>query len=232
MKYDLVLLTVYFSVFMQFLTSAIQFDGIFIKLPEEHGILTDILKMETIVQVIEACFYVWLIFNFKNIQKMASKRYYDWVITTPSMLFIFIVYLDFLKNGNNVPNMNDENTTFEYIKNAFENNKDNFLIIIVLNWMMLSFGYMAENKIIDKSVAVFNGFIPFLLYFFIIYEYYAKFTTQGTILWASFVIIWSCYGISELFPYRIKNICYNILDIISKNFFGFFLAIIAYINTN
>ena len=67
MKYDLVLLTVYFSVFMQFLTSAIQFDGIFIKLPEEHGILTDILKMETIVQVIEACFYVWLIFNFKNI---------------------------------------------------------------------------------------------------------------------------------------------------------------------
>ena len=40
MKYDLVLLTVYFSVFMQFLTSAIQLEGIFVNLPEEHGILT------------------------------------------------------------------------------------------------------------------------------------------------------------------------------------------------
>ena len=52
MKYDLVLLTVYFSIFMQFATSIVQFDGIFIKLPEEDAILTDILKMETIVQVL------------------------------------------------------------------------------------------------------------------------------------------------------------------------------------
>ena len=44
MKYDLVLLTVYFSIFMQFATSIVQLDGIFIKLPEEHAILTDILK--------------------------------------------------------------------------------------------------------------------------------------------------------------------------------------------
>ena len=93
MKYDLVLLTVYFSIFMQFATSIVQIDGIFIKLPEEDAILTDILKMETIVQVIEASFYVWLVFNFKNIQKMASKRYYDWVITTPLMLCKFYINL-------------------------------------------------------------------------------------------------------------------------------------------
>ena len=229
---DLLKLTIKTSLGVQILATLIDIYALTFKYVGDVKLIKGLLTIEVLVQFIEMSFYIWAVTYYSSIENLTPNRYYDWVITTPSMLFIFIVYLDFLKNGNNVPNMNDENTTFEYIKNAFENNKYNFLIIIVLNWMMLSFGYMAENKIIDKSVAVFNGFIPFLLYFFIIYEYYAKFTTQGIILWASFVIIWSCYGISELFPYRIKNICYNILDIISKNFFGFFLAIIAYINTN
>ena len=127
--------------------------------------------------------------------------------------------------------MNDENTTLEYLQNAFKNNKNSFLFILIMNWAMLIFGYLSETNKLDKYTAVFSGFIPFILYFTYIYFVYAKFTTSGTILWAFFVLIWSGYGLSALLPYRKKNICYNILDIVSKNFFGFFLAIVAYFNT-
>ena len=58
---------------MQFATSIVQSKWSFIKLPEEHSILKDILMMETIVQVIEASFYLWLVFNFRNIQKWHQK---------------------------------------------------------------------------------------------------------------------------------------------------------------
>ena len=37
------------------------------------------------------------------------------------------------------------------------------------------------------------------------------------------IIIWSLYGVAAMFPTIIKNIFYNILDIISKNFYGLYL---------
>ena len=95
---DLLLQSVYFSIFMQFITGIIQLDGLFIKLPKEHQILQDVLKLDTMVQFIEATFYVWLFFNVKNIARMASKRYYDWMITTPAMLLATIIYMKYSEN--------------------------------------------------------------------------------------------------------------------------------------
>ena len=40
-------------------------EGMFIKLPEHHSILTSVIRLETMVQFIEASFYVWLLYNFK-----------------------------------------------------------------------------------------------------------------------------------------------------------------------
>ena len=37
------------------------------------------------------------------------------------------------------------------------------------------------------------------------------------------IIIWSMYGFAAMFSTIIKNISYNILDIISKNFYGLYL---------
>lgn len=228
---DLLNLTIKSSLGVQITATLIDIYALTFKYVGDVKLIKGLLTLEVLVQFIEMTFYIWAATYYSSIENLTPKRYYDWIITTPSMLFIFIVYLEFLKNENNVPNMNDENTTMEYMINAFNNNKNNFLLIIVLNWMMLLFGYMSETKVIDKYTAVFSGFIPFLLYFGYIYEYYAKYTTSGSILWSCFFVIWACYGFSALFSYRLKNICYNILDIISKNFFGFFLAIIAYIST-
>jgi len=228
---DLLKTTINTSLGVQILSTVIDIYALTFRYVGDVKLIKGLLSIEVLVQFIEMAFYVWAATYYTKIENLTPNRYYDWVITTPSMLFILIVYLEFLKNQNQVLEMNDENTTLEYLQNAFKNNKNSFLFILIMNWAMLIFGYLSETNKLDKYTAVFSGFIPFILYFTYIYFVYAKFTTSGTILWAFFVLIWSGYGLSALLPYRKKNICYNILDIVSKNFFGFFLAIVAYFNT-
>ena len=218
MKHDLVLLTVYFSVFMQFLTSAIQLQGIFIKMPEEHAILTDILKMETIVQVIEASFYVWLIFNFKNIKKMASKRYYDWVITTPLMLLATIIYMKYLETRENV-----SGHSIIKIKDFLWENSGNISKITVSNFVMLVFGYLGEVDTMNIVTSVILGSVFFLYTFYVIWDQYAKYSVAGKLLFYFLFVVWALYAVAALMTPKYKNISYNILDIISKNFYGLYI---------
>jgi hypothetical protein len=92
---------------------------------------------------------------------------------------------------------------------------------------MLLFGYLGEVKLMNNYLAVFLGFLPFFAMFYIIYENYAKFTSNGETLFWYFSVVWSLYGLAAIMPYFWKNISYNILDIFAKNFFGIFLAYIA-----
>jgi hypothetical protein len=96
--------------------------------------------------------------------------------------------------------------------------------ILTLNWAMLLFGYLSEIKLIPTTTGVFLGFIPFLTYYYMIYSKYAKFSNDGINIFLYFFFFWFLYGVAALFPYNIKNTCYNILDLFAKNFFGIFLA--------
>ena len=97
-------------------------------------------------------------------------------------------------------------------------------LLLFLNVLMLFFGYLGEMGVLSIPVSVLFGFVPFVVYFYLIYEYFAKFTELGTILFWVFSGIWSLYGFSALLPYYEKNISYNVLDIVSKNFFELFLG--------
>jgi len=91
---------------------------------------------------------------------------------------------------------------------------------------MLIFGYLGETKIIDTLTGVVLGFIPFLIYFYMIYINYVRQTTTGWKLCFYFFFFWSLYGVAALLPYYVKNTFYNILDLFAKNFFGLFLSYI------
>jgi hypothetical protein len=91
---------------------------------------------------------------------------------------------------------------------------------------MLIFGFLGELKIINIITSTILGFIPFLIYYYIIYVNYARQTKSGTKLFWYFFSFWSLYGVAAFFPYYIKNTIYNILDLFAKNFFGLFLAYI------
>ena len=163
-------------------------------------------------------------------------RYYDWLFSTPVMLIILIVYLLFLNDKKEEKKKSEQiniskNAPFK-IDNNYKNvltyvneNKNIIGIVLLLNVLMLLFGYLGEIGILSISTSVLLGFIPFVSYFYLIYENYAKYTNMGIVLFWFFSAIWSLYGLSALMPYYMKNIGYNILDIISKNFFELFLGI-------
>ena len=88
---------------------------------------------------------------------------------------------------------------------------------------MLALGYMGEIGKMNKTKSVIYGFIPFMFSFYIIYENYAKYTELGTKLFMFLLIVWSLYGFAALLGTKNKNISYNLLDIVAKNFYGLFI---------
>ena len=211
--------TLIVSVIIQIITGAFEIFSLFIKVPSQYTIIRELLILEVSVQIIEGLFYLWLVLNFAYVTDVTPKRYIDWSITTPTMLITLIFYLIYSYHR-------EKNTTssLEFF-DLLTKNASNIRYILLLNWLMLIFGYMGEKKILSTTSGVLFGFIPFLIYYFIIYTNYVR-TQTGFNLFLYFFIFWSLYGVVALFPYYLKNACYNILDLFSKNFFGIFLSYI------
>jgi len=210
------------SLFIQFITCSLDIYVLFLHSNPVYKIIQYLLIIEIIVQLIEGSFYLWMINNFKNIQNITPIRYYDWIITTPTMLFTFSIYLLFIKNK--------EESTESSFYDLVINNLFVFILIFILNIFMLGFGYLVELGKISKQFGTTLGFIFFFLVFYLIYMNFAIYTNVGRIMFWIFSGIWFLYGIASLFSYKNKNISYNILDLFSKNFFGLFLAWVLYNN--
>lgn len=209
--------TTYISIFIQLLTGVFSLGGVTYKLPYPHQILVEALKLELIVQAIEFVFYLWLIFRF-SLKDMATTRYYDWFITTPTMLFTTIVVYTYLARTQE--KQVKEWTLKEFVKE----NKNSIIIIVIANFFMLLFGYLGEIKAISKVNATLFGFISLAVSFTTIYKQFAyKLTEKDKWLFGLLVSFWSLYGVAYVFPDAPKNISYNFLDIIAKNFFGLYL---------
>ncbi len=215
--------TIYFSLFIQIITTAYSLRGLFLKTDKRDEVLKEILILEAGVQFIEAFFYIWVILALNDLEKMTPRRYFDWVITTPIMLFTTIVFMEYQYNLVTNPNKKMS------IKEFFSKNKENILKITFYNAMMLLFGILGEMDIINKQVSVGIGFIFFYLSFKTIYDEYAKRTEYGLKLFKFLTFFWSLYGVAALADLKTKNISYNLLDIVSKNFYG--LYIYYYITT-
>ena len=202
--------TLVISVVVQIITGIIELSTLYVDVPKEQNILKQLLTMELGVQGIELVFYAWLVANFNNVSNITPKRYLDWSITTPTMLFSLIVYLIYSEYKNVAHELS--------LLGIFKTNFASISYIFILNWVMLVLGYLGEMKIIPTLI----GFVPFLMYF---YEIYRKYVGEsGSKLFWYFFIFWSLYGVVAVFPYYIKNAFYNVLDLFSKNFFGLFIS--------
>jgi len=210
--------TAYISLFVQFITTLIDVWGLKLPIPESANIFRQLLIIELIVQVIEFVFYIWMTFNIENKENITIYRYFDWFITTPSMLITLMAYLD---------SSEDITSVFQFIQR--------YLLVVVsvlvLNWIMLGFGLIGELGWIEEKKAVMLGFIPFVLYYFIIFKTFIEnknISKDQRNVYIYFVFIWSLYGVAALMSYQIKNAMYNILDLFAKNFFGLFLVYLLY----
>lgn len=206
-----------YSLVVQFIIGIICFAGLFIPLVEEDQVLNSVLLYETIVQAIEFTFYVWLIYSFHKIEyDVTFVRYFDWILTTPTMLFTMIVLM--------IYNEKSKNETLT-IKGILQEEYFNIGHILGLNAAMLLFGFMAEYDVLDRMLGFVFGSIAFVLsYYYMYINYVGNNTFNKYIFYANF-IIWSGYGVAYLFPYATKNTMYNILDIFSKNITGILVLI-------
>jgi bacteriorhodopsin len=206
-----------FSVIVQAITGIIDIIGLFVKVPYKFSFLKKLLTAELSVQILEGSFYVYWLTDFKNIANITPKRYIDWMLSTPTMLVTLMFYLIYLNTPEN------DRGGLKYFE-IFEKEFKTIAVILILNWVMLLFGYLGEVSIIPITLGVFLGFIPFIIYYYMIYKNYVEMGNIGIKIFTYFVFFWSIYGIVALLPYEIKNTCYNILDLFSKNFFGLFLT--------
>tara|TARA_B110001469_G_scaffold64664_1_gene61904 strand:+ start:2333 stop:3106 length:774 start_codon:yes stop_codon:yes gene_type:complete len=167
-----------------------------------------ILNLETCISVVAAFFYSMFMkkineaeINYKDIN---VNRYVDWAITTPIMLLVLL-----LAFGYN----NKKSVVFS-----------SFLIILVLNYGMLAFGFMGETGLMDKTKGNIIGFIFFIaMFYFIFHNYIRGFNSfDNNILFLAFLVFWAGYGIAYWLEEKKKNVTYNILDLFSKCFVGIF----------
>jgi hypothetical protein len=212
------------SFYIQVITAILDILALNINLQEKDNILKQLLVLELAVQFIEGGFYYWLINSFDNVDNITKFRYHDWMFSTPTMLISLVVYLIYLRN---VEEKNDIKLDFWELINE---HKNIIIQIVILNELMLLFGYLGEIGKISNVKAVILGFIPFYMMFKIIYDNFAKYTKSGMMIFKYFVGIWALYGIAALTTYNIKNTSYNILDLFAKNILGLYYAYVVWIN--
>ena len=207
------------SIAVQVITGLVSFNGIFLELPDKHKILNEVLALETVVQVIELFFYVYFLraLSLKYVHKMASIRYFDWAITTPTMLLATIVYFKYEEY------MEENKDKVLKFSDFLKDNVQNIVVIFVCNFLMLLFGYLGEIGLIDMTLSIVLGFIFFAYTFYVIYRDYAVKSKKSLNLFYFILAVWSMYGIAAIFSPHHKNNTFNILDVFAKNFFGLYL---------
>jgi hypothetical protein len=215
-------ITLVISIIVQIITGGIEIGAFFIKVPTAYSLIRELLILELVVQIIEGAFYFWLAYNFTKLINVTPKRYIDWAITTPTMLITLMLYLIYLDKKSK-----DETNELNFFT-LLKDNSDVIIPVLILNWLMLLFGYLGEIKKIPVLFGIFVGFIPFLMYYYMIYVNYVTENQNGYLLFWYFFFFWSLYGVVAVLPYYIKNSFYNILDLFAKNFFGLFLSYIIF----
>jgi hypothetical protein len=88
---------------------------------------------------------------------------------------------------------------------------------------MLLFGFLTEIKKIPRNIGFIFGTLAFFYSFYVIYYNFVGSNMINQCLFFFILIIWFLYGVAFLFSYVTKNTIYNILDIVSKNFYGLFI---------
>ena len=218
-KNDIVLSTARASLGVQLVFTGVTAGALFVTIPDEYEILRDIAILETVSQIIEFVWYALVVFHFRTIRTWT--RYLDWYLSTPTMLISTIAFFVMVRRRR------EDTAADEYGRLGDLVSPSNFgwtMTILLLNQMMLTCGLLVETCVIPQVVGLSTGFALFIGEFMIIYGAFAIYARQtGLILFMFVFIVWGFYGIAATFPNTSKNVAYNMLDIVSKNFYGAFI---------
>lgn len=193
------------SILTQVLSGVVNVQGLTKPGPK---LFVEALRLELFVTVIQFVFYVTLIRNLK-VETMAITRYFDWFLTTPMMLISMSAYFLYKKG--------EDGSILEVMKKY----KSSFVLIVLSNLVMLAAGYLGEIGCISKSTAFIIGAIALIVTFRTIDK---DMDASQNAIFKPIVTVWGLYGLAFMLPVYQKNIMYNMLDVVSKNFFAVFLT--------
>jgi len=163
-----------------------------------------ILGLEACVALIAAYFYS--IFKQKvefgpiNWPEITKYRYIEWAFTTPLMLLGLCLFL--------AHHSKSKVSIISYI------------VIVLLDYFMLYFGYLGETKQLDRTSADAIGFLGYFGLFAILFKY-VKNSRINRVVFTAYAIIWAMYGI--VYFLDDKNLITNWLDLIAKGLVGILL---------
>ena len=170
-----------------------------------------ILNLETVISVVAAFFYSQFVTRIQDQEKEIDyesiniTRYTDWAITTPVMLLVLVLAILYNSKAGSLP-------------------VSKYVIILVLNFAMLIFGYLGEMGAISKDNGQFFGFVAFAALYGYIYYHFVRpnpIFDNRMIYWV-FVFFWALYGVIYQMDDQLRNIGYNVLDLFAKCFVGIF----------
>lgn len=222
---NLVQQTIYVSLIAQVFSTLYSILALQVPLYNENHILNEILGLETAVQFIEIIFYLMFGFILPTIagtMDIAIFRYADWFITTPMMILSTVLFMDYVNRKEAVKQ--EKEKEINSVKLFIQKNWQTLSVILLANVWMLSMGYMKELGWIDIWSSTILGFAGFGVLFWKILESYVKHHKENRYIWNYMVVSWGMYGVAAIFPNVIKNTAYNLLDIVSKNFYSVFLS--------
>ena len=129
----------------------------------DNPLIRHIFNLETCISLVASYFYSVFVAQLEGFEKekkpidwatMTKTRYIDWAITTPLMLLVLCAFL-----------ANESKTTVHL---------STISMVVLLNYIMLYFGYLGETKQVNKPIADAFGFVSFFAMFYLIYYKYIK----------------------------------------------------------
>ena len=202
-----------FSLLVQLVVGGITAGAFALPLPNKtyEEDLRIIFATELGSQVIEFAWYLIVVCRFKEI--LTWTRYIDWVISTPIML---VSTAFFFRHRQELPLLDILQDTRLYV-------------ILALNWLMLASGLAieVEHSRVPRILGLAVGGGALVGSFTVLSLYVDASDSISLWLFVSVYVVWFLYGGAAVLGYREKNVSYNLLDIVSKNFYGVFLFFYA-----
>lgn len=195
---------------------------------QEYILLSNAIDIEFIVNIIEFIGYLIIGFYLNSKVNITAIRYVDWFVTTNMMLITLSFFLEFNNIFyENIPEAEKKKKLTKHDLNFMkENYGGTFLRMIIFNIIMLVIGFIGELGYINKYISLILGLLFFGLSFKEIIDNFMGGPVPliiNKLVFGVFIFIWLLYAVAFLLKFKEKNIAYNLLDLVSKNFFGVFL---------
>lgn len=198
------------SLLVQLLIAVVTGAGLVLTVPSDvRDDLRAILALELVSQLVEMLWYVVVVCRYRVI--LTWTRYIDWVVSTPVMLVSTILFFR-LRQGLRLSGVWSDWRVY---------------LVLGLDEAMLLFGFLMERGVLAPLSGLTLGGAAFV----------GSFTALATLLddsdplslglYVAMYVVWGLYGVAAALGDTAKNVSYNALDIVSKNFYGVFLFVYA-----